>query len=280
MTTAALSPDVSGLKAAVGDFLPAVIEMPARAGCGMLKIRRKGTAMPSHGTAHIQWELEQQNEVLVAVVRAMPQALQEMDPKQLLASLEGHGQAIERGLAEMFAALLDGEETAAQGKSTPFVVTYPAVGEVFDLTLDGDAPEHQPLEMVRRDGYTGKWEHRGPVVKGKQARRFKLVQIGYCPSFDEVRRKLATEHGKIPEGQWREAFKAAYPKADGNGPVGVADSSWVNPNGNANFPYVNTDGNSNFNWTDDDFNENWRWLVEVSNLRSYSSASLRRSIFL
>ena len=27
-----------------------------------------------------------------------------------------------------------------------------ADGEVFEMTLDGDAPENQPLEMVRKDG--------------------------------------------------------------------------------------------------------------------------------
>lgn len=143
------------------------------------------------------------------------------------------------------------------------VLAYPAMGEIFELTLDGDVPEHQSLEMVRRDGYGGKWRHDGPVVQGKQTRRFKLVQIGYCRTFDEVLEKLA-KYGKIPEGQWREAFRVAYPKPDGDGPIGIADFSWVNPHGYAHFPYVRADGHSYFHWADDDFYESWRWLVEVS----------------
>lgn len=140
---------------------------------------------------------------------------------------------------------------------------HPPVSEIFELTLDGDLPENQPLEMVRRDGYSGTWKHNGPVVKGVQTRRFKIVQIGYCRTFDEVQTKLI-QHGKIPEGQWRQAYKTAYPKPDGNGPIGIADSSWVLPNGRACFPYVLTDGYSDFCWTDHAFNDFWRWLVEVS----------------
>ena len=141
--------------------------------------------------------------------------------------------------------------------------TYPATGEIFELTLDGDDSENQPLEMVRRDGYSGNWKHKGLVVKGRQTKRFKLVQVGYCRNLDEVRQKLAA-HGEIPEGQWREAFKASYPNHDGLGPVGIADPSWVNPNDNAYFPCVDSDGYSNFVWAAYDQNEHWRWPVVVS----------------
>ena len=137
------------------------------------------------------------------------------------------------------------------------------MGEVFELTLDGDAPENQPLEMVRHDGYDWKvWQHEGPVVKGSQTKRFKLVKVGYCRTFNELRRKLGA-HGEIPEGQWREALKAAY-KSDGKGHVGVADSSWVGPRGRAPFPCVLAYGHSFFLWADGDFNDDWRWLVEAS----------------
>jgi hypothetical protein len=139
--------------------------------------------------------------------------------------------------------------------------SYPATDEIFELTLDGDAAENQPLEMVRRDGYNPKgWQHRGPVVKGRHTKRFKLVEIGYCRNFDEVRRKLAI-HGEIPEGQWREAFRARYGKPDGKGPIGIADALWVIPYSSAYFPYVGLDGDSNFRWTDSDFYDVWRWLV-------------------
>ena len=140
--------------------------------------------------------------------------------------------------------------------------TSPAVDQVFELTLDGDAAKNKPLEMVRRDGYNPKdWKHKGPVVEGSQTKRFKLVKVGYCRTLDELRRKLG-EHGEIPEGQWREAL-AAY-KSDGKGPVGIADSSWAHPRGSARFPCVFTGGDSDFFWSDYDFHDDWRWLVGVS----------------
>ena len=138
--------------------------------------------------------------------------------------------------------------------------TYPAVGEVFELMLDGDA--HSPLEMVQRDGYSGNWKHKGPVVKGRHTRRFKLVQVGYCRNLDEVRQKLVA-HGEIPEGQWREAFKAAYPNPDGKGPIGFADPSWLDSHDVASFPYVYSLGSSFFRWAVSDRSGRWRWLGAV-----------------
>lgn len=140
---------------------------------------------------------------------------------------------------------------------------YPATGEIFELTLDGDALKNQPLEMVRRDGYVSKeWKHTGKKVSGKQTRRFTLVSVGYCQTFDELTRKLA-EHGTIPEGQWREALKAAF-QHDGEGPVGIADSSWVVPRGLAGFPGISTGGISGFRWAGRAVDDGWRWLVEAS----------------
>lgn len=142
-------------------------------------------------------------------------------------------------------------------------MTYP-VGEVFELTLDGDDAENDPVEMVRRDGYSKpeQWQFNGTRVAGVQTRRFKLVSVGYCRTFDRLTRKLI-KYGTIPEGQWREALKAAY-QHDGKGPVGIADSSWVRPDGYAHFPCVRTLGSSYFHWTGFDFHARWRWLVEVS----------------
>ena len=141
--------------------------------------------------------------------------------------------------------------------------SWPAVGEIFELVLDGNASENQPLAMVQRDGHNPQgWRHQGPVVGGRRTKRFKLVEIGYCRNFDEVRCKL-TAHGEIPEGQWREAFKARYPKADGKGTIGIADASWVDPVADANFPCVYTRGGSDFDWAGGVFVDSWRWLVEV-----------------
>ncbi|OGH68918.1 MAG: hypothetical protein A3J66_02130 [Candidatus Magasanikbacteria bacterium RIFCSPHIGHO2_02_FULL_47_14] len=143
-------------------------------------------------------------------------------------------------------------------------MTYPALDEIFELTLDGDAPENRPLEMVRADGYDEpeKWKHTGLTVTGQQTRRGKLVLVGYCDSFDEVKAKLAAQ-GTIPEGQWREAFKARYPTLDGKGSIGVADASWASPHGGASFPYVDSFGFSLFDSADGGFDERWRWLVLV-----------------
>src|SRR5438093_900459 len=93
----------------------------------------------------------------------------------------------------------------------------------FELTLDGDAPENQPLEMVRR--HPGIWTHKGATVKGIQTRRFKWVSAGHCRNLDEVRTKLK-EYGKIPEGQWREAIKFTFFWPDGKHHRAVADASW------------------------------------------------------
>ena len=137
-----------------------------------------------------------------------------------------------------------------------------ADGEVFEMTLDGDAPENHPLEMVRRDGYTGNWKHSGPVVKGIVTRRFKWVAVGYQPNLETVRAALAF-HGDIPEGQWREAVKQMF-EPDGEHPRGIADPSWEDPDGDVNFPYVGRVGNSYFYLADDSRGEDWRWLVAAS----------------
>lgn len=140
--------------------------------------------------------------------------------------------------------------------------TPPDVGVEFELTIDGDATD--PFGMVRNDGYDPEgWEHKGSRVTGRQARRFKLVQVGRQPNLEAVRRALAL-YGDIPEGQWREAFKAAYPTPDCKGPIGVADPSWVLPDGSRDFPYL-SDGFSrwlsDFFWTAGRYVDGWRWLV-------------------
>lgn len=165
-------------------------------------------------------------------------------------------------------AVIDSPETLREFlgglRALHAIPPYPAVGEIFELTLDGDAPENQPLEMVSRDGYDHPelWSHNGERVVGVQTRRFKLVEVGFCKNLDEVKEKLAP-HGTIPEGQWREAFKKRFRKPDGKGPIGFADSSWVDPRAFVYFPFVDADGGSLFYWADYDFYADWRWLVGV-----------------
>lgn len=144
---------------------------------------------------------------------------------------------------------------------------YPADGVEFVLTFNFDSREANPLEMMYRDLRrwnldVGRWKNFiGKKVAGVQIRAFKLVRAGCCCSnLDEVRQKLA-QYGEIPEGQWCQAFKDAYPHSDGNGPVGIADPSWVLPNGVIVFPGVDSGGTSGFYLADDVRGENWRWLV-------------------
>ncbi len=150
-------------------------------------------------------------------------------------------------------------EIVEEVRTQPAVPAYPAVGEVFELTLDGDAPENQPLQIVKDCGYTGKWRHNGCTVKGKQTRRFKLAQAGYQLNLDGVKAALPAS-GSV-EGQWIKAFKAAYPQPDGNGPIGIADASWANPNSLADFPIVLSVGDLSFRWTAFGHVASWRWLV-------------------
>lgn len=165
-------------------------------------------------------------------------------------------------LTLMFSVLAQPPVARVSGAEEP-VRNYPADDVEFELTLDGDAPENDPLEMVRRVCNPKGWEFNGRKVSGVQTRAFKLVRVGACRNLDEVRQKLA-QYGDIPEGQWRQAFKVAYPRPDGNGPVGIADSSWVDPNGGVFFPCVSSDGGSDFYWADFDHGVGWRWLVPAS----------------
>lgn len=151
----------------------------------------------------------------------------------------------------------------------------PADNEVFELTLDGDAPENDPIEMVKRDGYSEpeKWQFTGRKITGTQTCRFKLVRVGDCHNFDEVRQRLVL-YGVVPNGQWREAFKDKYPRPDGRGPIGFCGLSWVRPIGDRVFrvfPSLIDKGGawlSCFNSPDgvglDLHDARWRWLVVVS----------------
>lgn len=151
---------------------------------------------------------------------------------------------------------------APRGTIQSVKLPHVADGEVFELTLDFDAPKNQPLQMVRSDGYDGNWRHNGPTIKGVQTRRFKWVAVGYCRNFDELREKLA-HHGRIPEGQWREAVKTKF-QHDGVHARGIADASWVGPYARAHYPCVRSGGDSGFGGIGFNFDDDERWLVEVS----------------
>jgi hypothetical protein len=139
---------------------------------------------------------------------------------------------------------------------------YPAIGAEFKLIIDGDARDNQPLALVRRAGFAnGCWAHNGSSVEGRQTRPFNLVAINHN-TFGVVLDELM-HHGRIPLGQWVIGFKAVFPKTDGKGPIGVADASWVGPDGQLYFPCIGRGGDITFHRATGAFGTNWRWLVGV-----------------
>ena len=148
---------------------------------------------------------------------------------------------------------------------SPDVLAVPQDGEIFELTLDGDATD--PIGMVRGDGYNDadKWKFNGPKATGTQTRRFKIMSVGCQTNAEAVNTALA-EHGTPALGQWREAFKKKYARPDGKGPIGFTGSEWVYPRRLRGFPCVRGGGavwNSYFDWVVLDFDDYWRFVVEV-----------------
>lgn len=164
-------------------------------------------------------------------------------------------------LAPEIAKLAIAARPKTEEAKAPYVLSYPTIGEIFELTLDGDAEENQPLQMVRDFGYQGEWKHSGPKIKGKQTRRFKLMQAGYPRNLEAVKSSLPGS--ALVEGQWIKAFKAAYPLNGGKCPVGIADASWVDSvDGSARFPFISNEGIICFGWvTDCRVVNQWCWLV-------------------
>lgn len=147
---------------------------------------------------------------------------------------------------------------------------YPAVGEVFELTLDGDALETEPMEMVLRDRnfQPDKWKYRGERVFGNQTRQFRLIRLpSSSRNLMDVRFKLRP-YGKTPKGQWREALRVAYsvPSHDdeSNEVISIADDSWVNHHGLPCFPWIRKDGSSGFMWSGLFLDDSLLWLVDIT----------------
>jgi len=142
---------------------------------------------------------------------------------------------------------------------------YPPVGEPFELTMP--EPIIKGLEMPKNDGYGNwrEWKFLGKEMRKSRTGLFMLVEVGAQPASPKAKvlREALKVHGSLIQGQWREAFKAAFPEPDGKGPIGIADPSWLYPRRDAGFPYVHTVGNSRFDWTGYGFNGCWRWLVGV-----------------
>ncbi|MFY9462741.1 MAG: hypothetical protein WAP52_00965 [Candidatus Sungiibacteriota bacterium] len=147
---------------------------------------------------------------------------------------------------------------------------YPTDGEVFELTIDGDAQENDPMNrtfLIYEHTAVMPWRHIGKKVSGVQTRQFKLVPLG---TIDEplsgVIEKLQS-YGRIPEGQWRNAFKRTYPRADGRRTICIADPSWIDPRrGRHCYPGIYSNGDMLLNAADYPYHDDsCRWLIDVSN---------------
>lgn len=139
---------------------------------------------------------------------------------------------------------------------------YPAIGETFELTLNGD--EHPPLDMVTGYGYpeVQRWQYIGTTVTGIETKKFKLIQVGKCDNLTQILHKIREQEGEIPPGQWLEALKKVYgPTGDDKRLVGIADASWKSQRGHTRFPYIYSNGIPKFAWSDHGFGEIWCWLV-------------------
>jgi len=140
------------------------------------------------------------------------------------------------------------------------------VGKVFKLKLNGDAPENQPLEMVRAAyGWSEGWEYCGTPVKGIQTGEFKLVEVDRCEDLDEVIRRISAP-GITPSGQWLNAIAQGFSfwKIKRLSPIGIPDPSWIPPHGTPHFPFISTNGAQKFTWANHiDASLPWLWLMQV-----------------
>lgn len=150
-------------------------------------------------------------------------------------------------------------------RSLAGLLSRPEIGEVFELSIDGNVLWSDPLKMLYYDGYDEKkWGFCGNYIQGVQTRRFKLFPAERCSNLDQVI-KILRQHGKIPEGQWRVPFAEKYSMRNPKEMFGISDPSWIDEYGDAHFPCL-TIQQSLFHRADDirRQGEGWLWLVEIT----------------
>lgn len=212
----------------------------------------------------------QYRELHGAVIRALPDMDHDQarawvdDPGALKAFLTRMNFPLEQALSAAMPFTAPVAKPASASKK-PTRIPLPADGKLFQLTLDASLAE--PMAMVRGDGYdpTG-WKFNGPALKGSQSGQFKLVRLGAVTSLADARAKAHAMSVTLAEGQWREAFKAAYPNNDKAGPLafGGEATEWVGPDSDRYFPVLREDGRawgSHFHWAGRDCGDGWCWLV-------------------
>ena len=161
----------------------------------------------------------------------------------------------------------DNSKNSVQPKEKIFVVGN---NQVFELVLYGDLFVHAESlikEAKSRHVHTQWNSELGECATGKH--NFRLVYVGEQSSLNDVQRELE-KYGKIPCGQWLAALKFRFPFADGNGPIGIPDSSWITSvfkGKECSYPGIsgrNGDHwNVDFYWCAGKNRKNWRWLVMV-----------------
>jgi hypothetical protein len=149
-------------------------------------------------------------------------------------------------------------------------LSYPKVGEVFELTI----PVISPYMMLRWAGVTREDARRaenfrflGDKMTVPIRGHFRIVQVGYQPNVSHLSAAL-DEKGYRPNGQIMKGFHDRYPVTDGEGPIGVLDSAWVHMLRGPCFPYIDKRGIPSLRRNSGEFSSVWRWIAGVSSPQS------------
>lgn len=150
----------------------------------------------------------------------------------------------------------------------PKIITVPGIEVPFELTLKAPIQGLRLLELFGCD--TQGWDYKGPVMTGPLTRKFMLVSVGKSSYLPTVICRL-TAWPNETQGQWLEAFRRAYPQNDGQGPIGVADPSWIvlhtaNGDNQKYFPRLLPAARGwdpYFSYLSLNDEVEWRWLIEL-----------------
>jgi hypothetical protein len=143
-------------------------------------------------------------------------------------------------------------------------IYIPNVGEAFQMTLNGEDPTNNPIAMIRSDGYYDQWSYIGQKITGVVTAHFKLISaknVWVVEIIEEIK-----QHGKIPSGQWRQAFTKQFPEwRSAYKYIGFPDCSWKNDENDTKlFPYLGKHGGSGLARSISSADSDWLWLVEIS----------------
>ncbi|MFA6525344.1 MAG: hypothetical protein WCT33_03710 [Patescibacteria group bacterium] len=151
----------------------------------------------------------------------------------------------------------------------PVFIQPPELGVEFELTIMGDNSEHKrmvPLLNRPRSNFhpCATYKYKGPKPKkeGRQTRRFKLIKVGYRPDVDGIRREVVRQGMYVPEPQWLEAFRLAYPIQGERPGISIANPYWEH-RGVRYYPVLHCDTSGWYYDLDRDgfCSEHWAWLV-------------------